>query len=373
MKKRVLVSVLCVALLAALLLGSQSAADDKLNFISINDTLPPELINTAVSYGGQIYVPAWLFANYGLGLSYVYFSSASTAYLYSGDLQLFFELSTGKTYDGDDYHYSTPAIFQGGTVYLPLDFVCSFFGMPSYANIGENEYGRVLRITTGAQILTDQEFLRAARNVMRSHYQSYSKVNATPSPSPSPSSSPSPPPPPPVVTETPSHDGDHVRLAMIGLPDTQLLELLRRTKTDACFFLTGEEAYSDPDTVRRLACSGYSLGVHCPGGTRAEYEETAALLMEIARVRTILTYVPAEEPALQGTVPLNWDAALLSGADAFNTAYQLTAQLETMHGDMTLALSCDASCAEAVSVILYYLSGNGFSTSAPRVTAQTSN
>ena len=362
MKKRVLVSVLCVALLAALLLAPQSAADDKLNFISINDTLPPELINTAVSYGGLTYVPAWLFANYGLGLSYVYFSSASTAYLYSIDRQLFFEMSSGETYDGDGYHFSTPAIFQGGTVYLPLDFVCSFFGMPNYANIGENEYGRVLRITTGAQVLTDQEFLRAARNVMRAHYQSYSKTNTTPTPSR-----------PPAVTEPPSHEGDYVHLAMIGLPDAQLLELLRRTRTDACFFLTGEEARSDPDTVRRLACSGYSLGVYCPGGTRAEYEETAALLTEIARVRTILTYMPAEAPTLPGTVLLHWDAALLSGTDALNSAYRITAQLETMRGDMTLALSCDPSCSEGVSVVLYYLSGNGFSTSAPRVTAQANN
>ena len=353
-----IVLILCVTLLAALLLSTQSAADNKLNFISINDTLPPELINTAVTYGGQTYVPSWLFTNYSLGLTYVYFSSVSTAYLYSGDQQLFFELNSGKTYDGDDYYYSTPAIFQGGTVYLPLSFVCSFFGTPSYANIGENEYGRVLRITTGSQVLTGQEFLRAAENVMRNHYRNYQGASVTPTPTFR----------PPNVTETPSHEGDHVHLALIGMPDAQTLELLRRSKADACVFLTGEEALDDPDAVRRIACSGYSLGVNCPSGTQAEYEETAALLQEIARVRTVLTYLPAEAPVMPGAVPLRPDATLLSGEGAVTEAYRLTARMENMRGDMTLALSSDASCADAVSVILYYLANNGFTTSAPRVT-----
>ena len=71
---------------------------------------------------------------------------------------------------------------------------------------------------------------------------------------------------------------------------------------------------------------------------------------------------------MPGVVPLRCDAALLSGEGAVTEAYRLTAQMENMRGDMTLALSSDASCADAVSVILYYLSNNGFTTSAPRVT-----
>lgn len=364
-KKRVIVLALCVALLAALLLGTQSTADNKLNFISINDTLPPELINTAVSYGGETYVPSWLFTNYSLGISYVYFSSASTAYLYSGDQQLFFDLASGKTYDGDDFFFSKSAIFQGGTVYLPLSFVCSFFGTFSYANIGENEYGRVLRITTGTQILSNQEFLRAAENAMRTHYRTYYKTGVTPAVSPTPRL--------PNVTETPAHKGDHVYLALIGLPDARFLDLLGRTGADACFFLTEEEVYSDPDTVRRIACGGYSLGVNCPGGTQEAYDGTAALLMEIARVRTILTYMPAEQPDLPGTVRLNPDAVLSSEGDAMKTAYRLTAQLENLRGDMTLALSCDETCADAAALILYYLANNGFSVTATRVTNQANN
>ena len=364
MKKRVIALALCVALFASVLLATQGTADNKLNFISINDTLPPELINTAVSYGGQTYVPAWLFSNYSLGISYVYFASVSTAYLYSGDQQLFFELNSGKTYDGDDFFFSTSAIFQGGTVYLPLSFVCSFFGTFSYANIGENEYGRVLRITTGTQILSDQEFMRAAENAMRTHYRTYYKEGVTPSPSPTVR-------PPEVTATPPSHEVDRVYLALIGLPDARLLDLLRRTKTDACFFLTGEEAYSDPDMVRRLACSGYALGIHCPSGTQEEYEETAALLLEIARVRTILTYMPEEQPAIPGAVRLNCDAVLSSEGDAMKTAYRLTAQLETLRGDMTLALPCGAPYADAMALVVYYLSGNGFSVAAPRVTDQT--
>lgn len=359
MKKRLVLLVLCVALLAALLLGTPGAADNKLNFIAINDTLPPELINTAVSYGGQTYVPAWLFTSYSLGISYVYFASVTTAYLYSGDQQLFFELASGKTYDGDDFAYSTPAIFQGGTVYLPLSFVCNFFGTFSYSNIGENEYGRVLRITNGSQILSDQEFLRAAGNAMKTYYQSYSRPGVTPSTVPSPK--------PPAPTASP-HQNVHVRLALLGLPDARLLEMLQRTGTAACFFLTGAEAAANPDLVRRLACSGYELGIRCPSGSQEEYDEAKGLLMEIARVCSILVELPAEAPDLPGTVRLQADGTLPAEGDPIKTAYRITAQLENLRGDMTLALACGEANTNALALILYYLSGSGFTVTALRVT-----
>ena len=168
MKKRLFCIVLAAMLAAALLSGVPAAADEKLNFISVNDMLPPELINSAISYGGMTYVPYYTFSSYGLGVSYTYFSASSTAYLYVRERQIFFELTSGKTYDGDGNQYTAPAILRSGVVYLPLSLMRRFFDHISYSYISGNEYGSILRITTSDVVLNDTEFLQAARTLMRS-------------------------------------------------------------------------------------------------------------------------------------------------------------------------------------------------------------
>ena len=109
-------------------LSGAALANEKLSFISVNDTLPPELINVTTVHAGVTYVPYWLFTNYGLGVYYAYFSNSDTAYLYNADRQLYFNLSEGKTYDEGGYHYTAPALVRNGTVYLPLGFMSSYFG-----------------------------------------------------------------------------------------------------------------------------------------------------------------------------------------------------------------------------------------------------
>ena len=127
MKKKLIAVLLSVCILLSVS-GIPAAADGDLTFISINDTLPPELVNCVTYYGGATYVPYYEFTNYGLGVGYVYLTNNSTAYFYRGDRQLYFELESGSTYDGDDYQYSVHAIMRSGTVYVPLSFMARFFG-----------------------------------------------------------------------------------------------------------------------------------------------------------------------------------------------------------------------------------------------------
>ena len=369
MKKRICIVLLCALLLTAIIPLATVRADDGLSFLAVNDYLPPELINVLASYGGATYVPCWLFTNYSLGVYYSYFSSNSTAYLYNANTQVFFELPTGKTYDSNDVQYSAPAIMWGGTVYLPLSFVCSAFGTFSYRMIGSNEYGSILRITNGSEVLTDDEFFRAAVGTMRRFYQSQ-KTEATPTPTPVPTLAPTPVPTPvptPTPTEKPTREGDTVRLGLIGLPTAATLELLRRQNVDACFFVSAEEIRSNTDMIRRIACEGFSLGVSSPDGSRADCEEAAALLWEAARVRTILAVMPETAAQPDGMVVFPAGAPE-TDVSAQETAYAVTSTLDTTVGDQTVIFPTGGEDQTALRILFYYLRDLKFTVSAIRET-----
>lgn len=281
MKKRLFCIVLAAALALLLLSGAPAAADEKLDFIAINDMLPPELINAAISYGGLTYVPYYTFSNYSLGVSYNYFNSSSTAYLYTRERQIYFELTSGRTYDGDGNQYTAHAILRSGVVYLPLSLMCRFFDHISYSYIAGNEYGSILRITTGDVVLSDAEFLQAAKTLMRSYYTDYNNqpavtetpdpVRVTPLPSP--------------TAET--HEGEHLTISFSGAPTAETLDTLERYGVKSCFFLSEEDIIADPDALRRALGAGHTLGIRC-GASPEEFAAVSALLFEAAKEATIL-------------------------------------------------------------------------------------
>ncbi len=356
---------LCALLLCAVAPRDEVRADDGLSFLAVNDLLPPELINVAVSYGGVTYVPCWLFTNYGLGLYYSFMTSNSTAYLSTPARQLYFELSSGRTYDNDDNEYAAPAIMWGGTVYFPLEFVSGYYGTFSCRMIGGNEYGSVLRIYTGAEVLSDEMFFSSAQSAMRRYYQAWHKGTAAPTETPTP-----PPEPDPVKpTEKPSREGDVVKLGLDGLPSGETLELLRRRGIRATFFLSAAEIGDNPDLVRRLACEGYTLGISNRRGKTSECEAVAELLWETARVSTILAAVPTDDVLPEDMV--SFPSVRLGPddeRDAEDLAYSVTGKLELRAGDQTLIFPTDAGDGASLRILLDYLAEMEFSVSDVRET-----
>ena len=353
-KKRILALTLCVLILASLCPGSIGAAANPLSFVALNDTLPPDLINVTVYYGGAVYLPYWFFTNYGFGISYSYFSSSATAYVFNASNQIFFELTSGRTYNSNDVQFNAPAILWGGTVYLPLGFMSSAFGGFVYRNLGQNEYGSILRIKTGSEILSDDEFFQAANGAMKRYYHAYNSPQAgegaaepaTPSPEP---------------TENPQpREGDAVRLGLEGMPGVEVLETLKQEGITACFFLRAEEIRSDPDMARRIACSGHVLGASCPGGSAEEREETAALLWETARVRTILYTLPEGAEVPEGVVAFPAAQTDLTAEELRERVYGVTTELEMRTGDQTLLFPSGDGDTAALRMLLYYLDEQGF-------------
>lgn len=384
MKRRVLALLLCAALLAVPL-GS-ARAETRLTFLSVNDLIPPELINTAVSWGGRIYVPWQVFANYGLGIGYNFYGAAQTAYLYSYDLQLFFELNTGRCFDGEDNSYSIPAIYSGGAVYLPLRMVCSFFGL-RLSTIGGSEYGDILRVS-GDAVLSDEELLRAAQNFMRRYYLLYNAPEPTPSPAPTavptgspvPSASPTPglQPSPAVPTPSPtpppeSHAGDRLTLSFTGLPDAAMLDALAAAGLQSCFFLTAAEVRRDPELLRRMAGEGHSIGVLCTGDPAADWAEAAPLLFEVTRTLTLL--LAAGTDAAEAAAFAEAEGLVLCPADratAVDTAgaeWLALSWLEAPGHALRLRLDCASLDGPALARVLQRVRELNYTVLRPRETA----
>lgn len=350
MKKRLTVLMLAVALMAACL-PQRAQADNRVNFIAINDTLPSELVNAQSSHGGSVYVPYWLFTSY-LGFTYTYSSSSSVVSLYNSESTLNFDLAEGKCYDSDGYYFSVSAIMRNGAVYLPLWFVQRYFSTFSYTTLTDSAYGDVLRIKTGTEVLTDTEFLRAAESIMEKHWQSMTPVDD--------------PGPPDDPVETPNiHEGTELSLCFCGLPDAAALNTLSTRGVKACFFLSADDVRSGADTVRRLVCEGHSIGVRCSSeDTAAEFEDAAGLIYEAARIRPILiTFEGADaDPATEAARELGLVyrsaavdfRAIDPGRNPQTLAYTVTSDLNRRTRGGTVFFS-GALPARALGIVLDFL------------------
>ena len=355
MRVRLCALLLCAAVLLTAGSAGVTAAEEELIFISINELLPPELINCVTSYGGATYVPYSVFSDYGLGISYAFFSTASTVYLSTTrDKQLFFEVTTGNTYDGADNSYDAPAIMRSGVVYLPVGLVCSFFGGLNYSLLPGNQYGRVLRIRSSSVVLTDEDFVRVAEGAMQAYGRKYLSEHGDPY---------SPPPVYPTDPPQPvTHEGDSVYLSFVGLPAEPVLEALKTWNMTACFFLRGEEIAENPDLVRRLAGEGHSLGIYCAGDPEKDWRYGSMLLYEAARFPTAM--VAAAAGAAEDCAALSELLGLAYCAPGLSTAPEDTQPLSPQYllerlsgwqGNASVRLDGREAAAENAIYVLRYL------------------
>ena len=276
--KRRIIAVLLVLLIIAPLTVSVSADNSGLCFTATNDTLL-DLGSMAAYSGGLLYVPSRVFSTYGVYSNY--FESNSTALLYNSSKQIFFELSTGNSYDSSGTYYSVSAIYKNGQVYVPVAWVCSYFGL-SYSYISGSGYGDIVRIRNGMEVLTDTQFLDAATSLMKSRYNEYYGTNTPATPTPS----------QPKPDESPN-DTANVQLCFIGLPSEKALDSLDTyAAIKVCFFVTADEALNAPDTIRRIYGSGHSIGIYCKNSPESEITSASDAIFEAVQVRPILLTSP---------------------------------------------------------------------------------
>ena len=328
-------------------------------FISVNDYVEPLTAQPYFS-DGLAYVPHWIFT--GLGLNYLY--ESSTALIYSSENQIFFNTETGETYDIYDNVYSAKAVLHSGNVYLPAAFVCSQFGY-EYSYLSGNEYGDMVRIKSDVNALEDKHFIDASYYRMRSLYNSYyGIVTTTPSPpTPTPSETLTPTPTPP--TRPPEAV---VFLTFTGIPSSEILASLSVGGYKAAFFLTYIEVRENHTLVRDLVASGHSLGVYCQSNAAIEFEETAALIFEATRVKTLL--ITASSGYAESCAAYAEENKLIFCAPDFTAVYSeedetldtvaVNSAMEYASGSIIVRFDCSEETGKALTSVTGYLFSRKF-------------
>ncbi len=361
--KRGLTLLLVLALAFAFAALTPAARAENFCFISINDTLL-ELSTQPVFISGTAYVPARVFENFRIYNSY--FASDNTSLLFTESKQIYFDLSSGNTYDATGRYYSASGVLRNGQAYLPAQFVCSSFGL-SCSFIPSDGHGDILRLTNGTQYLTDDKFQSAASNLMDAYYSAWFGTQATPAPMPEPS-------PEPTETPPPDRTDTEVLISFSGLPSHRILDTLKVRGVQACFLLTAEDVAEAPDMVRRIAADGHRLGALCGEDALRDYAETASLLYDAARVLPLIVGSDEapdacrEMAAQEGLAWLICDIDAVCGGEGAASAPIVTAQIEFSINRVSVRFSGGGTTEDILPQVLNYLRENQFSVRAPRET-----
>ena len=343
MKRRIIALILAL-LLTVPLIVTAAADSSGLCFTATNDNLL-ELGSMTAFVNGVAYVPAKVFSTYGV--YYNYFDAKSTALLYNGSKQIFFELTTGNSYDSYGTTYSVSAVFKYGQVYVPVPWMCNYFGL-GYNYINGTGYGDILRLKNGSEVLTDSQFLEAASSIMRSRYNEYyGNVNPV-SPSPSQTQ--------PSETEA---DNVSASLCFIGLPSDKILNSFDNYSLKACFFVTADEAAASPDTIRRICGSGHSLGIYCASSPESEVEAAAAIIFEAAQVRpTLITSPTAISQSCIAYADANGYAYFIAETElpaSTKNSINVTSKLDDVEGYTTLSITVSEDTEKYLPYVLQYI------------------
>lgn len=350
MRKLLPLLLCCCLLLAAV---PASAVSD-VCFIATNDSLE-QLTYQPYFSGSTLYVPYTVFANFKIYNTY--HQSSSTASLYSSSKQLYFDMNTGETYDGQGNYYNVTPIWRSGVVYVPVDFVCQQYGL-SWSYIEGSEYGDVCRIVDSDVHLTDSQFVTAAKQLMSSRYNAY--VGNTQGGS--------------QTDPGIDHASDCVvYLSFIGLPSGKLLDTLKDYGVTAGFFFTADELRSDPDTIRRIVGEGHSIGALCCDEPLSEYLEFRSLLFEIAHTASVIIASGDEacdELCRQAAIENNlvfwdYDNDCIRSGTGLSYASLITAYLEYRPDRLDSRILCTDMTDATLPPVLSYIADNNISTRAP--------
>ena len=218
MKAKKFLALLCAVAVGLTLLVLPSSATGSLFFLSLNDTLPAQSVQTApIQSSGWVYVPTGVFNSRTTGINFgVYYgltddNESLVLYNLSGKTMTFhLDTDTATTSTGE-----TPVpgrvLRQNGQYYVPAYAVCRFFGL-TYS-FYSTDYGPLLRIKDSNAVLNDNLFLSSAASILRSRTNSQvfnnnnnTNSNGNSAPTPAPPSSPTTPTVPTAPTQptTPS-------------------------------------------------------------------------------------------------------------------------------------------------------------------------
>lgn len=291
MKKR-FAALFLALLLAVCLLPPRADAAGDIYFTAVNDNVLPLNAGTMPAWvDGVLYVPYTVFdsasSGVNLRISWNQNRTNGTFTLYTLNDTLVFDLNqnNSKNAHSDELFYYH-AITRNGKIYVPIAFVCSFFGL-GLSRIS-TPYGELVRIKNSSVVLSDRDFTDAAASLMETRLRRYNQ-SLTPA-DPDPSAQPSTPPDP----DNSSHTRQRVYLAVECTNANQLdsiLSTLERTRYTVLFLVSPDRLNDLAPQLRRAAARGHTIGFLLSGEgedpVKAMNDANDALF-RIACVRTSL-------------------------------------------------------------------------------------
>ena len=379
MKKRRVMRLLTIVLVLGLFRPMPASAAT-LYFTAVNNSVAPLTSDTMPFWsGGTLYVPYSIFdgslnnIGVGLGLYTSYNRDSRTVTLFDLRQTLTFDLNSGTCRDDmTGTTYISRAVMRGGRPYLALNTVCSHFGLEySYSQLPDIPQGFLVRIKNSSAVMSDADFIDAAKNVISSRLREYTQgLNQAESTNPGTNPSfPSTPGGPAEVGE----DDTAVYLAFrcetsAGLTD--ILDILNGGGRWAVFFLT-PRLLEEGDLVRRILGSGHSVGILADEGEALSALEAGNLALERAAcTRTTMVYAAAgRQEGLEERGWVCWRETALLRPDSTNSfASNAVRRLEKRDGAVYLTLEGGGDTAGALPALLRQLDRESCVVSVPMET-----
>lgn len=323
-------------------------------FTAVDDKLL-ELSLSPVYYSGAPYVSARVFAY--CGIYYTYFSASETAQLYTSSRNIFFDIANGTAYDENYKYYTASAVLRNGVAYVPVSWMCSYFGL-TYSVISGKGYGDILRIMTGNAVLTDNaQYLIAASSLMQIRYEEAYGVKSSSDD---------------TSVGQDRHD-TNVTISFIGLPTEKILKAFERYSYKACFFLTQQQAEESADLIRQLICQGYNIGIYCDKSPEQAVEQALTAVYSAALYQPDILFSSslltskctsyAQNNAMAYYIP---DYTIASDATGAGGAIAI---LDSSQSDLNICIESVSGSEAYVENLLRYLNSNDYSVIALRETS----
>lgn len=397
--RRLLVAAVCLTLLIALVFPASGSSSVYL--MSVNDKVFPMTVNNMPRVvSNTLYIPYTMLSpqvsEINLGVHAQYSSSRGTLIVTNDLKTVTFDTRRNTAWDLSDKTLSVRALVRNSMVYIPIDWLCRYFPELSYS-LTRTSYGTLVRLTNDAVVLSDEEFIDAADNLLRENLQRYQNSLSSPSPSPTPSPEPSPSPTPsltpspsptpsPVPTPTPSpaptpsptpsptpepepepepEPDPVVCLALVwGEQAEAAADLLAGYGQEALFLFPLEALVQQDDLVRRLIGQGHQVGLLLTGSDPDVCLEQAAqgrtLMADIAR--SAVFFVSAPELSRQSQQVLTDVGCVLWRTDQQAEKLDRSGLERTLNRTQrnALELTCTESGLSWLRRYLPVLTGEGF-------------
>lgn len=275
-------------------------------FVAINNIMLPLTNAMPIRSGGAWYVDYQVFSRGDLGINVSYNEDTGTAVLYSWDKNLVFNVSRGTAYNtADKIQHNQWSFYQHGTVYVPVSFVASQFGI-TYSYINEVS---VIRLKTNTSV-SDNMFVYIAKNRIPDLLDEYNLSkggSGTSSNKPNNNnnnennnkpSKPSTNEPTNPSNEQNKNDAQSIdeqtkrKTAYItidiknGTHTVDIINLLSQYNMVSTIFMSSHAMLKNDDNVRLVAASKNAIGIYA--NSSEEYEHANKLLYSMAHMKSRL-------------------------------------------------------------------------------------